>query len=139
MTRRDFGTVRRLPSGRWQARYSAPDGARIACERTFATRAEAASHLAGIQVDFDRGTYVDPVASSETLGEYATTWLAQRADLRPRTAELYEGLLPHLGAVPLARLTPVAVRRWHAGRIRSPHPGGPGVRRHRPRLRPHWR
>jgi len=124
MTRRDFGTVRRLPSGRWQARYSAPDGVRIPAERTFATRAGASSFLAGMKADLDRGAYVDPVARGETFGEYSTTWLAQRADLRPRTAELYEGLLkrhllPHIGAVPLARLTPAAVRRWHAGRLQG--------------------
>ncbi len=116
MARRDFGTVRRLPSGRWQARYRVPSGDRFTAERTFATRAEATSYLAGVQADLDRGAYVDPTASSETFGDYATTWLAQRADLRPRTAELYEGLLnrhllPHLGAVPLARLTPAVVRR----------------------------
>jgi len=45
-------------------------------------------------------------------------------DLRPRTTELYEGLLnrhllPHIGAMPLARLTPAAVRRWHAGRLQG--------------------
>lgn len=124
MTRRDFGTTRRLPSGRWQARYSAPDGTRVTAERTFAARAEAASYLAKVQADLDRGTYVDPVASTETFGEYAATWLAQRADLRPRTAELYEGLLnrhllPHLATVPLARLTPALVRRWHAGRLQA--------------------
>jgi integrase len=124
MTRRDFGTVRRLPSGRWQARYAAPDGARVTAERTFATRAEAASYLAGVQADLDRGTYVDPVAGAETFGDYATTWLAQRADLRPRTAELYEGLLgrhllPYLADVALARLTPAMVRRWHAGRLQA--------------------
>jgi len=54
----------------------------------------------------------------------ARRWLAQRADLRPRTAELYEGLLvrhllPHLATVPLARLTPAMVRKWHAGRQQS--------------------
>ncbi len=87
-------------------------------------RAEAAAYLAGVQSDLDRGAYVDPTASSETFCDYATTWLAQRADLRPRTVELYEGLLnrhllPHLGTVPLARLTPAVVRRWHAGRLQA--------------------
>src|SRR3954451_13127376 len=124
MARRDFGTVRRLPSGRWQARYSMPSGDRFTAERTLGTRAEAASFLAAVQADLDRGTYVDPVAAAETFGDYATTWLAQRADLRPRTAELYQGLLtrhllPHLATVPLARLTPAMVRRWHAGRLQS--------------------
>lgn len=124
MTRRDFGTTRRLPSGRWQARFSAPDGSRLAAERTFATRAEAAAYLSGVQADLDRGSYIDPTAGGETFGDYATTWLAQRADLRPRTAELYEGLLnrhllPHLATVTLAQLTPAVVRRWHAGRLQA--------------------
>lgn len=124
MTRQDFGTVRRLPSGRWQARYSAPDGSRVATERTFSTRVEAAAYLAGMQADLDRGSYIDPVASTETFSEYATTWLAQRADLRPRTVELYDELLtrhllPHLASDPLARLTPATVRRWHAGRLQA--------------------
>ena len=56
MARRDFGTLRRLPSGPWQARYSTPSGDRFTAERTFATRAEAASYLAGVQADLDRGT-----------------------------------------------------------------------------------
>jgi integrase len=86
MTRRDFGTTRRLPSGRWQARFSAPDGSRLAAERTFATRAEAASYLSGVQAD-------------EGL--------------------LKRHLLPHLATVPLARLTPAVVRRWHAGRLQA--------------------
>jgi hypothetical protein len=124
MTRRDFGTTRRLPSGRWQARFSAPDGSRLAVERTFATRADAASYLSAVQADLDRGSYVDPTAGSGTFTDYATTWLAQRADLRPRTADLYEGLLnrhllPHLATVPLAQLTPAVVRRWHAGRLQA--------------------
>lgn len=122
MTRRDFGTLRRLSSGRWQARYTAANGMPIAAEHTFATRAEAAAYLAGVHTDLNRGTYVDPVASGETFGAYATTWLAQRGDLRPRTVDLYDGLLnrhllPHLGSVTLARLTPAAVRRWHAQRL----------------------
>src|SRR4051794_28430422 len=104
--------------------YSMPSGDRFTAERTFVTRAEAASYLAGVQADLDRGAYVDPVAAAETFGDYATTWLAQRADLRPRTAELYQGLLtrhllPHLATVPLARITPAMVRRWHAGRLQS--------------------
>ncbi len=87
--------------------------ARIPAERTFPTRAEAAAFLAGMQANLDRGAYVDPVARAEIFGEYAMTWLAQRDDLRPRSAELYAGLLnrhllPHIGAVPLARLTPAA-------------------------------
>ncbi|MGW0103211.1 site-specific integrase, partial [Nocardia sp. NPDC003354] len=36
--RREFGTVRKLPSGRWQARYLGPDGQRHKAPETFATK-----------------------------------------------------------------------------------------------------
>ena len=110
MTRRDYGSVRRLPSGRWQARYATPTGGRTTAPETFTTRAFAAAYLARIQADLDRGAWVDPVASVQSFGEYATAWFGDRADLRPRTVELYTGLLarhlvPQLGDVPLVRVT----------------------------------
>ena len=36
--RRRFGTIRRLPSGRYQARYPGPDGVRRSPDDTFATK-----------------------------------------------------------------------------------------------------
>lgn len=103
MTRRDYGTVRRLPSGRWQARYATPAGDRQTAPTTFSTRAAAATL---------------------TFGEYAAAWLAGRADLRPRTAELYQGLLnrhlvPQFGTVALTRLSTTLVRQWYAGRLKD--------------------
>ncbi len=41
----------------------------------------------------ERGVWVNPAAGKVTLRAYATRWLDQRADLRPRTIELYEGEL----------------------------------------------
>ena len=123
MTRRDFGTVRRLPSGRWQARYQTPAGDRVTAPETFPTRAAGAAYLAKVQTDMDRGDWLDPAAAKQTFAEYATAWLTDRADLRPRTAELYRGLLnrhliPHLGDVPLSQ--PVArLDSWQA-RYRTP-------------------
>lgn len=40
--RRRFGHIRRLPSGRFQARYTGPDGVDRPAPRTFRTKAEAA-------------------------------------------------------------------------------------------------
>ena len=39
--KRRFGRVRRLPSGRWQARYKGPDGMRPSGTSTFATKGDA--------------------------------------------------------------------------------------------------
>ena len=124
MTRRDFGTVRQLPSGRWQARYQTPADDRVSAPETFQTRANAAAYLAKVQTGMDRGDWIDPTVAKQTFAEYATAWLTDRADLRPRTAELYRGLLnrhliPHLGDVPLGNLSPSVVRQWHAGRLRA--------------------
>ena len=47
-TRRRFGTVRKLPSGRWQARYRDPAGKTHTAPQTFATRPEAARFLAQV-------------------------------------------------------------------------------------------
>lgn len=58
------------------------------------------------------------------MREYATTWLEHRFDLRPRTVELYEGLLrlhllPLLGSTKLGDLTTPGLRAWHARMLRS--------------------
>jgi len=47
-SRRDFGSVRRLASGRWQVRYPGAVGGLLAAPQTFATKAEATGHLADI-------------------------------------------------------------------------------------------
>ncbi len=124
MGKRDFGTVRRLPSGRWQARYRTLDGSLATAPATFSARTQAAAFLAQVQADRTRGVWVDPRAGSVAFGEYAASWLTQRVDLRPRTVELYDGLLrrhllPHFARVPLDRITPAEVRRWHAARVAS--------------------
>jgi integrase len=124
MRRREFGSVRQLPSGRWQACYPGVDGRLKPAPETFTSRQGAAGWLAALQTDLARGAWVDPARGRESFADYATEWLAQRVDLRPRTRELYGGLLerhllPHLGSVPLASLSPAVVRRWHAERLRA--------------------
>jgi hypothetical protein len=132
MGKRDFGTVRRLASGRWQARYPDATGQRRTAPTTFTTRAEAAAYLAAAQTDALRGfpmpTAVAAPAPTAVTGprfdEFARTWLSQRADLRPRTLELYDGLLtrhllPQLGDRPVTAITTAVVREWYAERLGS--------------------
>ena len=66
MTRRDYGSVRRRRSGRWQARFATPAGERTTAPETFPTRASAAAYLAKTQTDIDRGSWLDPVAAAQT-------------------------------------------------------------------------
>lgn len=119
MTRRQFGTVRKLPSGRWQARYWHL-GIRHEADRTFKTMGDAGAWLDAQRTDITRGTWVDPRAGRTTLAAYSREWLARRTDLEVRTRELYTGLLerhvlPILGTTTLTRLSPSQVRAWRAG------------------------
>jgi hypothetical protein len=115
---RSTGSVRRLPSGKWQARVYSPAGDRTALD-VFPTKAEADRTLRAALVDQMRGSYVDPRHGRVTFESYAASWLEHRPNLRPRTRELDDGrlrnhLLPTLGPVELAKLTPPVVRAWHA-------------------------
>ena len=128
MSKRQFGSVRQLPSGRFQARYRHPDTSqRITASTTFPTKGAAQTWLAGAQTDLARGERKDRYLATVTLEEYASPWLQNRV-LRPRTVELYQGLLdrhilPSLGAIQIGRLNPSKVREWHAGLSNAVKPG----------------
>jgi hypothetical protein len=87
--RQPWGSVRKLPSGRFQARYRV-DGALHTAPTTFATKRDADAFLAEVRTTLERGTWVNPAAGKITLEEYSTRWLAERVQLRIRTRELYE-------------------------------------------------
>ena len=58
--RANFGNVRQLASGRWQARYPAEDGLAMTGPVTLETAAGAWQHIAAVSVDRSRGVYHDP-------------------------------------------------------------------------------
>ena len=119
MTRRPFGHVRKLPSGRWQASYL-HEGKRYAAGQTFAAKADADAWLAGVQTEIRRGEWVDPHRASTFLRLYATRWLESRSDLRPTTRAKYADLLrlhvlPTFGHLRLGAISPDKVRAWYHG------------------------
>jgi integrase len=125
--RRRFGRVRKLPSGRWQARYTTPDGCDHPAPGTFATKTAADRWLAAVETDMARGQWVDPRSRQLVLSAYAASWLPARADLKIRTRELYRWLLnkyvlPQLGHLTLDEVTPTVVRAWHATLSRDGSP-----------------
>lgn len=117
MSRRQFGRIRQLASGRWQARCPGADGS-LHSLGTFRTKSEAAQALAAYETDVTRGAWV-PLGNREVIfREYAEQWLAARP-LRPRTQETYADhlrlrLYPAFGSLPLSKITPQVVRGWHA-------------------------
>ena len=64
MGRRRSGSVRKLASGRWQARYLDPSDGRVTAPETFATKTEAQRRLAAVETDLGRGDWYDPKAAT---------------------------------------------------------------------------
>ncbi|THA47194.1 site-specific integrase [Streptomyces sp. A1136] len=119
--RRQFGRVRKLPSGRYQARYVGPDGQLRPAPETFRTKRDADDWLADKQIEMRRGDWHDPDAGKVAFGPYALAWIKER-ELTSTTRQLYGSLLKHhlepvLGSVNLAEISPPLVRRWRADKL----------------------
>ena len=119
-SRRVFGSVERLPSGRFRARVIGPDGRYVSAPTTFATRTDASVWVDVQHADLVRGMWRAPVrpSASPTIAAYVGEWIEQHPTARASTKELYRGLLrtclaPTLGRAAVSRLTAAAVRRWH--------------------------
>ncbi len=103
-SRRRFGSVRRLPSGRWQARYWDAAENRIGAPETFATKADAQRWLSAAETDMSRGDWHDPRLGDVPFHEWAGRWMSTKAPkVSPATENLYRYLLrrhvvPHFGA-----------------------------------------
>jgi len=146
--RRSFGTVSKLPSGRYRARYSGPDGAKHSSPVTYDDRDTAVTWLRN-----ERQLVEDPLkpwsppreraATAKTAGRrrgvkfgpFAEAWLAGRRvkgqPLAARTRAHYrtlldEHILPTFASVPLADIEPEDVDAWHALTL----PTAPTMRAH---------
>ncbi|WP_062431320.1 tyrosine-type recombinase/integrase [Herbidospora daliensis] len=118
-SRRRFGAVRKLPSGRFQARYQGPDGQEYTAPQTFATKTDAEKWLSKAEAEVLQQEWTNPDAGKVLFSDYAATWLTERT-LRPKTEQLYEGLLrlhinPTFGECMLTEITSRQVRVWHTG------------------------
>ncbi|RMB62312.1 site-specific integrase [Tessaracoccus antarcticus] len=132
--KRGFGSIRRLPSKRYQARYMGPDGNRHQATVTFTNKADAEGWLARERELVERGLWASPwereqaVAASPCGGDgplaggpvtvslFISGWLPS-VELRPTTRRDYESLLrnhiePQLGEVVLQELSKLHVRTW---------------------------
>lgn len=131
-TRRSFGAIRKLPSGRYQAHYVGPDGAKHLAPATFHTHDDAAAWCAHERrlIDLDVWTApadrakADEEAPTVILADYARTWLEER-NLKPSTRTAYRSkletrILPELGELELPAITPAVVRKWYAALVATP-------------------
>jgi integrase len=106
-----------LPSGRWQARYKGPDGIDRPAPRTFAAKADAERWLTLTEAEIVRGEWLNPDRGRVPFADYAKAWVAERPNLRPKTKQLYEGLVrlhlsPVLGTLVVQEITEPRVRKW---------------------------
>ena len=121
--RRRFGAIRRLPSGRYQARYPGPDGVMRPAPETFETIGDADDWLAEKQTEVRSGEWRDPDAGSVNFQVYAEKWVEER-ELSPLSEDLYRYLLndhimPTFGESDLDEITAPLVRQWRAERLRT--------------------
>jgi len=92
-------TARYGKGKRWLARWVEDNGRERA--KAFDRRSDADNHVATVEADKLRGTYIDPAAGRITFERYATDWLAaQTFDEKSREAvgrRLRLHAFPHLG------------------------------------------
>ncbi len=120
--RAGFGSIERLSSGRFRARYPGPNGQRYTAPVTFLTKSEARGWLSLQHAEITRKAWAPPQSTPSavvTFAVYAEQWLTHR-DLKPRTRDHYRKLLDHhllpaFGLDALTSITPESVRSWHAG------------------------
>ena len=94
---RGTGSVRKLPSGRYQGRLYV-DSVRYSAPHTFDTKLAAQTWLKDQIKAVNAGSWEPPAKAkaednrAPLFGDYAATWLAQRG-LKPRTVEAYRHIL----------------------------------------------
>ena len=127
--KRSFGNIRRLPSKRYQVRFTAPDGSYVTAPQTFAARIDAEAYLADRRRQIDADLWNSQSAEKPqrvTFGAYAAAWLANRQvagrPIKARTREHYNAilddhLLPAFGNRQLAAIKPKEVRDWYAATL----------------------
>jgi len=118
--KRRFGRVRKLPSGRYQARYRGPDGRDHPAPVTFAGRREAERFLTVVESDVVTGRWRSPAENRLTVRQWAETWFASASGTwKPKTRHTYRSVLdrmvyPALGDRTLSTLRPMDMSRWTA-------------------------
>lgn len=121
--KREFATVRQLPSKRWQVRYTGPDGVRHTAPRTFDYRSEALAFCEKMRREISREEWREDGRDQVTFAAFAQQWLDTRQvagrPIKPRTREHYQSLLDdHLieafGPRQITTIQPKHVREWYS-------------------------
>lgn len=112
------GWIRKLESGRYQARYRTPDGRTRS--KSWDRRVDAKRWLRQELARIDAGEWVDPTAGTVTFENWTERWVGSRLHLRESTRERDETylrslVLPRFGSRQLRAVTRADVQGWIAG------------------------
>jgi len=110
-------SVTKRPDGRWRARYRGADGRERA--KHFARKIDAERWEVEQRSRLNRGEWVDPALGQVRVREWAVTWLASKAGLKPTSRRSYEQVWrtlvePRWGDVSLSRVTYADAVTWLA-------------------------
>ena len=88
--------------------------------RAFGGRGRALAPARGAQRAVLDGEWIDPDSGKVPFAEYASAWIEERPNLRPKTIRLYRYLLsahlqPAFGSMTIAGVKEAHVRRWWKG------------------------
>ena len=97
-TKRGLGSIRKLPSGKYQVRFTDPNGDRRTARTTFATKSAAEFELTRIRGAIESGTWLvdetpqagDLDPRTITLRELARHWRAQQELVKKTGGELWK-------------------------------------------------
>jgi len=140
--RRDFGAIRQLPSGRYQARWKV-NGTTFTADQTFRVKGDAQRYLSSIRTRLTRGERVDPRTARLRIGDLVAQHLDNAASrLKPKSMTVYRAIAHNaigvrtpperhqgIAAKEIGRLLPSEVDAW-LGRMTQ----GPSYRRQAHRL-----
>jgi integrase len=136
--KRSFGYIRKLPSGRYQASYVAPDGKRYFGPGSYRARKDANQWISNRQVEIQNESWVEPQGlrkptnpkvnetSSKTLASVLEEFLAKKLTknakpLRENTKDFYrrvaKSALASFEHVPLSSITKEQVDEWYLKRV----------------------
>lgn len=131
-TRRGFGAIAKLPSGRYRARYTGPDLAWHNAPTTYKAKIDAEGWIASERKLIELGTWTPPATrgqkkdlASRTITEAVTDYIVAR-DLRRGSAETYRSTLstridPYLGTATVGGINRHDVEKWTQS-MRRDHP-----------------
>ena len=134
-TKRGLGSIRKLPSGKYQVRFTDPNGDRRNARTTFATKAAAEFELTRIRGAVESGTWhVDETPQAGdldprtiTLRELANHWRSQQVSskgnpLSPTTLREYQRLIEStlrtFADQPIRAITRQQIEKWRAPELR---------------------